>query len=135
VKVDKRHVAAAAVLMNQLGNHSFPDPGVSQQQHRRPSWSHRLQFLQNLTHPWTLGADYLQRFRTPEQIRFQFAHHTKEPTPSKEFSSFKNRIKIEFLDLAEVLNQSKKKMDCLNDSNRIHFREAETILLKNLPFG
>jgi len=34
-----------------------------------------------------LGADHLQGFRTPEQIRFQFAHHIKYPTPSKEFSS------------------------------------------------
>ena len=37
--------------------------------------------------------------------------------------------------MAEVLNQSKKKMDCLNDLNRILFLEAEIILLKNLPFG
>ena len=37
--------------------------------------------------------------------------------------------------MAEVLNQSKKKMDCLNDSNRILFRKAEIILLTNLPFG
>ena len=26
-------------------------------------------------------------------------------------------------------------MDCLNDSNRILFTEAEIFLLKNLPFG
>mgnify|MGYP003331233657 CR=1 FL=1 len=48
---------------------------------------------------------------------------------------YDKKIKIEFLDLAEVLNQSKKKMDCSNDSNRILFREVEIILLKYLPFG
>ena len=37
--------------------------------------------------------------------------------------------------MAEVLNQSKKKMDCLNDSNRILFLEAEIILLNKLSFG